>query len=336
MRPSFDVLWLQAGGCGGCTMAMLDRSAGLFGELRSLGIQLLWHPSFSEQSGDEVRDIFEAVAAGRRPLDALVVEGAVLRGPQGTGLAQRVAGMGRTMLDLVQSLAPRANYCVAAGSCAAYGGVSAGLPDPVEATGLQFEKDTAGGLLGRDFRSRKGLPVVNIAGCAPHPGWIVETLTALAAGVLRADQLDGFGRPRFFADHLAHHGCSRNEFYEYKASAVATGERGCLMEHLGCKATQSVGDCNQRTWNGGGACTHAGYACIACTSPGFEDARGFTTTPKVAGIPVGLPLDMPKAWFIALAALSKSATPRRVRDNATADHVAVPPRRNAPGDGTAG
>jgi ferredoxin hydrogenase small subunit len=29
---------------------------------------------------------------------------------------------------------------------------------------------------------------------------------------------------------------------------------------------------------------------------------------------------MPKAWFVALAALSKSATPKRVRDNAVSDH----------------
>ena len=34
---------------------------------------------------------------------------------------------------------------------------------------------------------------------------------------------------------------------------------------------------------------------------------------------------MPKAWFVALASLSKSATPRRVKHNATADHVIVPP-----------
>jgi ferredoxin hydrogenase small subunit len=34
---------------------------------------------------------------------------------------------------------------------------------------------------------------------------------------------------------------------------------------------------------------------------------------------------MPKAWFVALAALSKSATPRRVRENATADHLVVTP-----------
>ena len=67
---------------------------------------------------------------------------------------------------------------------------------------------------------------------------------------------------------------------------------------------------------------------VACTSPGFEGAQNFLETAKLAGIPVGLPTDMPKAWFVALAALSKSATPRRVRLNATADHVVVPPGRS--------
>jgi uptake hydrogenase small subunit len=104
-------------------------------------------------------------------------------------------------------------------------------------------------------------------------------------------------------------------------------ERGCLMEHLGCKATQAIGDCNQRAWNGGGSCTHAGFACISCTSPGFEAARDVHVTPKIGGIPVGLPLDMPKAWFMTLAALSKSATPARVRTNAEADRIVINPKR---------
>ena len=40
---------------------------------------------------------------------------------------------------------------------------------------------------------------------------------------------------------------------------------------------------------------------------------------------MALPIDMPKAWFVALAALSKSATPRRVRENATSDHPVIAP-----------
>ena len=153
----------------------------------------------------------------------------------------------------------------------------------------------------------------------------METLLALSLGVFDRADMDSLGRPHLFADHLAHHGCSRNEFYEFKASAERFSERGCLMENLGCKATQAVGDCNQRSWNGGGSCTQAGSTCIACTSPSFENTRGFLQTPKLAGIPIGLPLDMPKAWFVALAALSKSATPRRVRQNSRSDRIELPP-----------
>jgi ferredoxin hydrogenase small subunit len=328
MSRPLKLLWLQAGSCGGCTMSVLEHGTlGWFADLSAAGIELLWHPSVSLQTGQDARDILHQVETGSVPLDILCLEGAVLCGPNGTGRFNRLGGTGRPMMDWLQALAPLAGVTVAIGSCAAFGGIAAGDPDPTEACGLQFKASHPGGLLGTAYRSRHGLPVVNIAGCAPHPGWIMESLAAIAAGQLQAGDLDPTGRPRFFADHLAHHGCSRNEFYEYKASAEHPAERGCLMEHLGCKATQAVGDCNQRIWNGGGSCTDGGYACISCTAPGFENTRGYLATPKIAGIPIGLPLDMPKAWFVALAALSKSATPRRVRENARADRPVIPPGR---------
>jgi hypothetical protein len=34
---------------------------------------------------------------------------------------------------------------------------------------------------------------------------------------------------------------------------------------------------------------------------------------------------MPKAWFVALSALSKAATPRRLKQNATSDHIRALP-----------
>ncbi|MCW1841935.1 HupU protein [Prosthecomicrobium hirschii] len=328
MADRSTLLWLQAGSCGGCTMAVLECGArGWSAELDAVGIDLVWHPSVSLATGAEVIERLERIESGAEPLDILCLEGAVLCGPNGTGRFNRFAGTGRTMLDWVRALAPRAGTVVAVGSCAAFGGIPAGDPDPTDARGLQHTARGPGGVLGTDFRARSGMPVINVSGCAPHPGWIMETLEAVAAGLIGPADLDALGRPRFFADHLAHHGCSRNEFYEFKASAERPSDRGCMMENLGCKATQAVGDCNQRSWNGGGTCTDGGYACVACTAPGFENTRGFLATPKIAGIPVGLPLDMPKAWFVALAALSKSATPKRVRDNARADRPVVPPGR---------
>ena len=183
----FNVLWLQAGGCGGCTMSVLERGAsGWFEELRGFGVNLLWHPSVSEETGAEARAILAHVERGDLALDALCIEGSVLHGPDGSGLFNRLAGTGRSMLDWIRALAPRARYCVAVGTCAAFGGIPAAAPDPTDARGLQYLGGDPGGALGADYVSRSGLPVINVSGCAPHPGWIMETLLALSLGVSAA------------------------------------------------------------------------------------------------------------------------------------------------------
>lgn len=324
------VLWLQAAGCGGCTMSLLcAESPDVLTLLQDAGISLLWHPALSQATGAEVLALLTAIAEGRQTLDVLCVEGAIARGPAGTGRFQMLAGTGRSMMDWVAQLAPLARHVVAVGTCAAYGGVTAAGGNPSDAVGLQYDGAHPGGLLPAGWRSRAGAPVINVAGCPTHPDWVTETLMLLAAEDHLA--LDGLGRPRFYADHLVHHGCPKNEFYEYKASARDLSDIGCMMENLGCIGTQAVGDCNIRPWNGEGSCTKGGYPCINCTAPQFEDPRhAFAETPKIAGIPVGLPTDMPKAWFMALASLSKAATPDRLARNAVADRVVVPPTLRKP------
>lgn len=323
----FNVLWLQSGGCGGCTMSLLCADTpDFFGTLSDAGINLLWHPSLSLETGNEALRILQACAAGEIPLHALCVEGSMLRGPHGSGRFHMLAGSGKPMTHWVRELAAVAEYTVAVGTCAAFGGITAAGSNPTDACGLQYEGERPGGLLGAAYRARSGLPVINVAGCPTHPNWVMETLMALSAGLFDATQMDALGRPRAYADHLVHHGCTRNEFYEFKASAEKPSDLGCMMEHMGCKGTQVHADCNTRLWNGDGSCTRGGYACISCTEPGFEEpGHAFHQTPKIAGIPIGLPTDMPKAWFVALASLSKSATPKRVRDNATADHLVQVP-----------
>jgi ferredoxin hydrogenase small subunit len=331
-RP-LNVLWLQSGGCGGCSMSLLCADVrDLLGTLRDAGLHLLWHPSLSEQSGAEAIGVLRSCASGEIPLDVLCLEGAVLRGPAGTGRFHLLAGTGQPMCEWIGRLAQRARHVVAIGSCAAFGGVTSAGMNPSDACGLQYDGERPGGLLGPSWRSGSGLPVVNVAGCPTHPGWVVETLVALAMDGLAAPDLDPLARPRFYADQLVHHGCPRNEYYEFKASAEKPSDQGCMMENMGCMGTQAHADCSTRLWNGEGSCLRGGYACINCTQPGFEEpGHPFAETPKVAGIPIGLPSDMPRAWFVALAALSKSATPRRVRENARADHLVVTPAVRRPG-----
>lgn len=322
-----NVLWLQSAGCGGCTMSLLcAEGPGVFDLLKGAGISFLWHPALSQETGSEVRRILADVESGALPLDVLCVEGSILTGPKGTGKFQMLSGTGRSMLDWVLSLAPRANHVIAVGTCATYGGVTSAGGNPAGAIGVQYDGHQPGGALPARFRSKSGLPVVNVAGCPTHPDWVTETLLLLAAGDLAETDLDALARPLFYAENLVHHACPKNEFYEYKASAEELSQMGCMMEHLGCVGTQASGDCNIRGWNGGGSCTRAGYPCINCTAPEFEEPNHpFTQTPKFAGIPIGLPSDMPKAWFMALASLSKAATPKRLAENAVADRVKVVP-----------
>jgi uptake hydrogenase small subunit len=329
-QRELNLVWLQSGGCGGCSLSLMGAEGpDLLTALDIAGVHVLWHPSLSEATGAETHALLDDLRSGALPLDILCVEGAIMRGPQGTGRFHVLSGGGGgTMMGLVADLSQRARWVLAIGTCAAYGGVSAAGDNAAEACGLAFEGSEAGGLLGAGFRSGSGLPVINVAGCPTPPGWVVETLMQIALGAFAAGDLDAFGRPRFYVDHLVHHGCSRNEYYEYKASAEQLCQLGCMMEHLGCVGARAPGDCNIRPWNGEGSCTAGGYPCIGCTEPHFGELdHPFLETPKRAGIPVGLPTDMPKAWFVALASLAKAATPERLRRNAVADRITAPPGR---------
>ena len=148
--------------------------------------------------------------------------------------------------------------------------------------------------------------------------WMTGTLAALAAGMLTSRDLDRFQRPRGPYGKLAHHACPRNEYYEFKASAEAYSQQGCLFENLGCKATQCESDCNERLWLARtGSCTRGGFPCLSCTSPMFPDGfHPFFRTEKVGDIPTALPRDVPKAWYVGISGLAKLACPRRLRVNA--------------------
>ena len=74
MNTPFRVLWLQSGGCGGCNMSLLCADTQDFSAMwRNAGIELLWHPSLSLESGDQVLDILEDCLQGRTQLDALCI-----------------------------------------------------------------------------------------------------------------------------------------------------------------------------------------------------------------------------------------------------------------------
>ena len=173
---SANLYWFQCGGCGGDTMSFLgNESPDVLQLLGGLGIDLLHHPSLSNSSVSEQAAQLNALMAGEVPLDVLVVEGAVLRGPAGTGMYDTKGR--RPKKDIVAALARRARFVVAAGTCASFGGF--GARTEIEATGLQFRRTEHGGFLGADFRSLAGLPVINLSGCPCHGEVLGGALSAL-------------------------------------------------------------------------------------------------------------------------------------------------------------
>jgi len=309
------MLWLQATCCGGESTSLLNADQpDVLAGLRVLGVHLIGHSCF-DGGWDErpLVKILEDSASGALPLDVLVVEGAVCRSPPLRG-----QGDDRPLAEWLKLIAPRARFTVAVGTCASFGGVMVHGRNRAGVTGLQFLGTRAGGLLGEGYRSAGGLPVINVPGCPAHADWMFGTFLALLRGRLQASDLDRFNRHKVFYSHLAHHGCPRNEYYEFKSSADAYSQQGCLFENLGCKGTQCESDCNERLWLGRtGSCPRGGFPCLSCTSPSFPDGFSpFFETNKIGGIPTSLPLDVPKAWYVAISGLSKLACPERLRRNA--------------------
>jgi ferredoxin hydrogenase small subunit len=327
-----NLLWIQAVGCGGETASLLNSDhPHLQAAIKTLDVTVLGHPYLHGQAKGKMEQVLSQCAQGKLRVDLLVVEGALyLTGPQPAGLVS-----GKPLTERIRAIASVADYTVAVGTCASFGGIMACGRNPMGAVGLQYCRDDKGGLLGADYRSRAGLPAINVPGCPAHPDWIIGTLWALRANRLAKGDLDRFNRPRAFYGKLAHHACPRNEYYEFKASAMAYSEQGCLFENLGCKGTLCESDCNERLWLARtGSCTRGGFPCLSCTSPGFPDRFvPFFETAKIGDIPTSLPLDVPKAWYVGISGLSKLACPERLRRNAVSFKPVWPGQEEQPEEG---
>ena len=167
-------------------------------------------------------------------------------GPDGTGLFDTFDGQPKR--DLVYELCAAADYVLALGTCASYGGIPAAPPNPTAAVGLQYDDGQPGGLLGKDWRSAKGLPVVNVAGCAADADTMVLAMRWLLAGDPDPAQLDRFGRPTFVrpclsgadrpkcgtAEWVGHscYGCISQKFPLSRELLRWTEARKCLSESL--------------------------------------------------------------------------------------------------------
>ena len=302
------IYWLQGGGCGGDTFSFLGNESPDIIELFSaLNIDLLWHPSLSNISCGQHKELIDDIIKGSQPLDLLIVEGSVICGPAGTGMFQTKDGHPKK--EFINFLADRAQVVMAVGTCASFGGF--GSDTITEATGLQFSKKKRGGFLGKNFISKSNLPVINLSGCPCHHDVIMGAIVAIFNGVDLI--LDEFQRPLEWYSTTIHQGCTRNEYHEYRVEESDFGEMGCLFFHMGCAGPLVPGPCNKLLWNRQSSKPRAGVPCFGCTDPEFPKATPFFQTPNIEGIPLSLPIGVNRAHYMVYKGMAAAAAPERLR-----------------------
>ncbi|AMR25585.1 hydrogenase (plasmid) [Hymenobacter psoromatis] len=305
-----NVLWLQGGACSGNTMSFLNAEEPTVVELvTDFGINILWHPSLGVELGHQVTDLLHDIIGGKVVLDIFVFEGTVVQGPNGTGM-MNIFGE-RAMKDWVKELAAAANYVVAIGDCATWGGIPAVEPNPSDSVGMQFFKKHRGGYLGADFVSKGGLPVINIPGCPAHPDWITQILVAISTGRIGDVLIDEYQRPRTFFTDFTQTGCTNVVNFLHKVDG-GFGKRGngCLFYEVGCRGPMTRSSCNRILWNRHSSKTRVNHPCLGCTEPGFphHDLKkgSIFKTMTYLGMPLETPTGDSKIGYYLRAGFEKT------------------------------
>jgi hydrogenase small subunit len=255
------IIWIKGSSCTGCTVSLANRISSSapvdLADLLIHTIDLVYHPTLMGAAGESAVSVLANAAAGSY---ILAVEGGIPTIYNGkTCTIYTHNGVDVSALAAVQTLAPKASAVLSIGTCASFGGMAAAAPNPTQIKSLA---------------AATGVATINIAGCPPHPDWIVWTIAQLLAGQKPA--LDSNGRPTALYGSTVHSQCSRRS----KSWAPSLSSTGLCNGNLGCKGRQTHADCPTRQWNNGtnwcvGTVTSSGNGadslCSGCTEPGFPD-----------------------------------------------------------------
>jgi hydrogenase small subunit len=284
-RPSpvkeVHVVWMTTGlGCDGDSVSVTAATLPsiedvVLGAIPGLPKVHLHNPVLAYEVGDDFMKYWFDAEAGRLDPFVLVLEGSVPNEKLNANNGGYWAAMGTdsktgqpiTTNEWIDRLAPKALAVIACGTCATYGGIHAMEGNPTGAMGLAD-------YLGWSWKSKAGLPIINVPGCPVQPDNMMETVLYLlyqVAGLAPVIPLDEELRPKWLFGSTVHDGCDRGGFYEEGDFAAEYGSPKCLVK-LGCWGP--VVNCNvtKRGWmDGVGGCPNVGGICIGCTMPGFPD-----------------------------------------------------------------
>lgn len=277
------VVWFQGITCNGNTHSFLASNSSRFEQFTN-NFNLIYHPSLFPDIN------LETLLKQTDRFDYLLVEGALSSDEFFFSISNQ------NTQKLFNTLVKRTKYVIAIGSCASYGGIH-----------KKFEDNDVMGLenaIIKSYIKKLAHPIINLTGCPVHPEWILQTLFTLKVSEKIA--LDEMNRPIELYGALAHHGCTRNEYFEWKVETEDYGHKeGCLFYNQGCRGPMTHSNCNKILWNDVNTKTRAGMPCIGCTEFDFPRDNMFETKKNI-GIPAEVPLGIPKRAYLSLTGIAKT------------------------------
>ncbi len=262
--PEVNLVWLQGGGCTGCSVSFLNSAhpspRNLLVEqlLPGKHISLKYHPTLMAGQGREAFRLLDGLPEADF---VLALEGAV---PEKEGFCTIGDPDDHevTILEKFVELARSASLVLAVGTCSSFGGIPAGAPNPGSFRSAEeiMEKHSV------------STPLLNVPGCPPHPEWISSALLEyLAVEDPGRVPTDALKRPLITYGRLIHENCPRRPYFDEGKFAEKPGDPECLHK-VGCKGPITYADCPLREWNDGlNWCVKAGAPCQGCTQPEFID-----------------------------------------------------------------
>ncbi len=287
-RPA--LVWLEFQDCAGNSESALRSSHPSFGDIVLDLLSWNYHETVMAPSGKAAEKSLHDTVVNQKGKYIAVVEGSI---PLADNGVYCTIG-GRTALDIAQEVCGSAYATIAAGTCAAFGGIPA----------------ARGGMTGAVSvgQAVPGLRLLNLSACPMNGANLAATLVHYLT-FKELPATDNLSRPLFAHGDRIHDNCPRRAHYDAGQFVQEWGDEGhrqgwCLYK-MGCKGPATYYNCPRLQWNDA---TNwpigVGHGCVGCAQPNFWDTMSpfYKELPNVEGFGLELTAEQIGIGIVATVA----------------------------------
>lgn len=268
------LVWLEFQDCAGNTESALRASHPSFAEIVLDLLSWNYHETVMAPAGKAAEKSLRDTVEQYKGRYIAVVEGSI---PLAYGGIYCTIG-GRTAIDIAKEVCGNAYATIAAGTCAAFGGIPAAAGGSTGAVGIGD--------------AVPGLKLINLSACPMNGANLAATIVHWLT-FKELPPTDELHRPLFAHGDRIHDNCPRRAHFDAGEFVEEWGDEGhrngwCLYK-MGCKGPATNYNCPRIQWNDA---TNwpigVGHGCVGCAQPNFWDTMTpfYRQLPSVPGLGV--------------------------------------------------